>query len=238
MRRSAVTSMLAVAALAGFAGLGRAAEPPHVTFVPKAPGTVTQSRLVYLSGEGMQSQWRGVASKKYLGASGGTKFYQWYLSIYAIDGSTYHLKYRSPGSGGPLDVVEEAPGSSMWFPMQDLSIVGAAELMEPSVQQLVVHSHQTGADCGTAHISVLGYDNASGKVVPEVVVDNGCELQAKIVHGTHGDTLSLTGPYYGPKSALCCPTKPKATATLAYRNGKWVETPRYFDLYVKRFPAF
>jgi hypothetical protein len=35
---------------------------------------------------------------------------------------------------------------------------------------------------------------------------------------------------------MCCPTKAKATAVLSYRNGKWIETPKYYALYPGAFP--
>jgi len=220
----------ALVALPGFAE-----EPPHTTFSPVPPGTVVASKLVYLAGEAMHSQWRAVLSKRRLGAVSGHTAYQWYLSIYAINGETYNLRYQSPRDGAPLDRVTKANGAPMWFPMQDASIVGAAELMQSGVQQLVFASHQTGADCGTADITVFATNPKSGKVVPAVAIQNGCYLSAAIVHEKHGDALRLTGPYYAPSAALCCPTKPKGTAMLRYRNGAWIESPKYFTLYPRRF---
>lgn len=229
------TLVFAFAALAPL----RAAEPPHYTFSPAPPGTIVQSKLVYLAGEGTQSQWRGVLSKKLVGRDGKQTFYQWYLSIYQIDfnSATYHLRYQSPANGGPLDKVAKAHGAPMWFPAQSATIVGAAELMEAGVQQLVVASHQTGADCGSADLTVFGFDSKSRKVVPEVTVQNGCDVSAKIVKSANGiASLLLGGPYYNATAAMCCPTKPKANATLKFANGKWVETPAYFKFYVRQFP--
>lgn len=211
-----------------------AEEPPHSAFSPASPGTVVQNQLVYLGGEAMHSQWRAIASKKLAGSASGTSFYQWYLSIYAIDGTTYRLKYQSPANGGPLSTVTQAAGGEkMWFPLQTMRIVGSAELMRAAVQQLVVQSHETGADCGTATVTVFTTD-AKGNVVPAVSLSNGCDLRATIAHG-HGsvrDSIVLSGPYYSATAALCCPTKPKATAVLSYRNGKWVETPKYYALHL------
>ncbi|MHB8141631.1 MAG: hypothetical protein ACYDHD_10370 [Vulcanimicrobiaceae bacterium] len=234
MRSIASMTLLALCALIGLPA--SAGEPAHVTFAPVPPGTVVTSKVVYLAGEAMHSQWRAVLSKRRLGAAYGQTFYQWYLSIYAISGATYHLRYQSPRDGAPLDRVTKADGSpAMWLPVQDASIVGAAELMQPGVQQLVFQSHQTGADCGTANITIFTADGKTGKVVPAVSIENSCELNATIVHGKRGDAVQLTGPYYSPSAALCCPTKPKATATLRYRNGAWVETPKYFTLHPRRF---
>jgi hypothetical protein len=210
-------------------------EPAQVTFSPPPPGSTVQSQLVYLNGEAMHSQWRAVASKKLVGSANGNSFYQWYLSIYAIDDATYRLKYQSPANGGPLALVERANGAKLWFPMQQLRIVGAAELMQPATQQLIVQSHEMAADCGASTVTVL-MSNAGGQVVPAVSVRNGCELNASIVHGSGGDAVALTGPYYGPNAPLCCPTKTHAIATLRYAKGKWSVKPSYFSLYAGKFP--
>jgi len=216
-----------------------AEEPPHPTFSPAPPGTVEQSQLVYLAGEAMHSQWRAVASKSVAGQGGGNAFYQWYLSIYAIDGTAYRLKYQSPANGGPLSKVTQAVGGAkMWFPIQSMQISGIGAFVKPAVQQLIVSSHEMGADCGSATVTVLG-TNASGGVVPLVSVRNGCSLKATLAHAsTPGarDAIVLSGPYYNATAPMCCPTKPKAAAVLAYRNGKWTETPKYFAFYVGKFP--
>jgi hypothetical protein len=205
-----------------------AAEPPHVTYDPQPPGQIVSNQLVYLAGEGMSSQWRGIVSKKLVGTSAGMSFYQWYLSIYAINGSTYVLKYRSPNKLVPYDTVTRTSDASMWFPGQSGEIVGAGEFMGPGVQQLVVSSHQSGADCGSVRIDIFAYDAKTGNVYPALSIENYCRLDAKIIDG---DALQLTGPYYGPKAPTCCPTKPNVSATLRYANGKWLESPqRYFEI--------
>ncbi|HVA27387.1 MAG TPA: hypothetical protein VNF68_04365, partial [Candidatus Baltobacteraceae bacterium] len=177
--------LIAVLALA-LVSVASAAEPAHFTYSPQPPGSIVQSQVVYLAGQAMSSQWRGVLSKKLLGTSAGMSFYQWYVSIYQIDGNTYHLKYQSPANGGPLDKVEKANDATMWFPSQSGSIVGAAQLMGPGVEQLVVATHQIGADCGSADLTVFSYNPKTQKVVPAVTLQNGCDLSAKIVHGTNG----------------------------------------------------
>lgn len=216
-----------------------AEEPPHPAFSPAPPGTVEQSQLVYLAGEAMHSQWRAIASKNLAGRNSGTDFYQWHLSFYAIDGTTYRLKYQSPTNGGPLSKVTQASdGVKMWFPLQSLKIAGAGEFVKQGVQQLVVASHEAGADCGSATVTVFG-TSAGGAVVPLVSVRNGCALKAAIAHAkTSGarDAIVLSGPYYNATAPMCCPTKPKAAAVLSYRNGKWTETPNYFPFYVGKFP--
>lgn len=234
--------LLTVAALAlALLSSGRvvAEEPPHPTYSPAPPGTVVQSQVVYLTGEAMHSQWRAVVSKSIAGNNATTAFYHWYLSIYAIDGDgTYRLKYRSPQDGGPLaPVTRVAGGGEMWFPIEDVKIAGTPELMAHGVQTLVVQSHSMAADCGEGTVTVFTA-NAQGKVVPAVSLQNGCDLSAKVLTGKSGalDALQLSGPYYAPNAAMCCPTKPKATATLQYANGTWSQTPKYYQAFVGAFP--
>jgi hypothetical protein len=221
-----------------FAPIG-AKEPPHVSYAPAPPGTVTQNQLVYLAGEAMHSQWRAVASKQLIGQGNGSSFYQWYLSIYAIDGTTYRLKYQSPANGGPLSKVTQASGGAkMWFPVQTLQIAGTGEFERAGVQQLVVSSHEMAADCGSAIVSVFA-SGANGAVLPAVSVRNGCELKATIARAkTAGarDAIVLSGPYYNATAPMCCPTKTKAASVLSYRSGKWTESPKYYPFYVGKFP--
>ena len=236
MKRTTLAAALAVTILVLSQPL-RAEEPPHPSFVPAPPGSVVQSQVVYLAGQAMHSQWRGIISKKAVGSGDGETFYQWYVSIYQIDGTTYHLRHQSPANGGPLDKLEKAQGANLWFPRQSAEIAGAAQLMGPGIEQLVVQTHQTGADCGSADLTVFRYDPKSNKVVPAVTVENGCDLNVKIVKGTNGDAyLQLSGPYYNESAPMCCPTKPKATATLKYANGTWTESPRYYKFYPNSFP--
>ena len=216
-----------------------AEEPAHVTYAPAPPGAVSQNQLVYLAGEAMHAQWRAVASKQLIGQGNGTSFYQWYLSVYALDGSTYRLRYQSPANGGPLSKVTQASGGAkMWFPVQTLQIAGTGEFQKPGVQQLVVSSHEMAADCGSAVVTVFAA-GANGAVVPAVSVRNGCSLKATITHATTPgarDAIVLSGPYYNATAPMCCPTKAKAAAVLSYRNGRWTETPKYFAFYTGKFP--
>lgn len=207
-----------------------AEEPPHVTYSPAPPGTVVQNQLVYLAGEAMHSQWRAVLSKAPVGHDGTQTFYQWYLSIYAIDGTTYHLHYQSPKDGIPFSKVEKAHGASMWFPVADASIAGAGELMGPGAQQLVVVSHEAAADCGMARVDVLFQDAAMQMIMPTLSVENPCSLSARVVTGKSGTSLAVTGPYYAKHAPLCCPTKSRVTAIFRFTNSGWVETPKYFSI--------
>ena len=231
--------ILPAALLLLMAGVVSAAEPLHFKYLPPPPGTIAQSQLVYLSGEAMHGQWRGVVSRKAVGrdADENETFYQWYLTIYAIDSNgNYARKFQAPGKGTALlDVLEKAKGANLWFPRQTAEIVGTAHLMQPGVQQLVVAVHQTGADCGSATLTVFRFDRATQRVVPAVSLANGCQLDAKIVHEAAGDALRIDGPYYGPKAAMCCPTKPKASATLRYRDGKWRLAPAYYEMSVGKY---
>ncbi|HEY1429459.1 MAG TPA: hypothetical protein VGF18_07790 [Candidatus Tumulicola sp.] len=236
MRRLLTTAALCALAFS-FCVPAPAEEPPHVTFSPAAPGSVVQSQVVYLAGQAMHSQWRAVVSKRVAGKGSGVTFYQWYLSIYQIDDTTYRLRYQSPRDGGPLDKVDKASGGDMWYPLQSAQIVGSAMLMQPAVEQLIVSSHQTGADCGSANISVMTV-TPSGKVVPAVTLQNSCDLRATVSRGSGStpDALILNGPYYNATAPNCCPTKAKAVAVLRYRNGRWTETPKYFSFYPNSFP--
>ncbi|MHB8432918.1 MAG: hypothetical protein ACYC8W_07945 [Candidatus Tyrphobacter sp.] len=224
-RNLSVAGALAVALLLPAA----AAEPPHYTFSPRPPGQIVQSALFYPAGEGMQSQWRAVASRVHLGGSA----YQWYLSVYAInfDTATYKLQYRSPGNGPLLSRVTRAQGG-LWLPLQSLHIVGAGELVRAGVQNLVVQSHESSADCGGASVTVFTYDWTAQHFRPVAVVTNGCALAASLVHGSTGDAIRLIGPYYSATAPLCCPTKERAVAYLRYAHGKWTESPSYFALKV------
>jgi len=184
----------------------RAEEPPHYTFAPPPPGTIVQSLLVYLAGEAMHSQWRAVLSKVAA---------HWYLSIYAIDETTYRLRYQSPKSaiplGGPVDVASLTSG----------------ELMGPAVQQLVVTSHTPGTGCGSARVDVLFFDAAMQIVMPTLSVRNRCRLSARVIQDAAGTALAVSGPYSAPGSHA---TASNATAILRFHNGTWSEMPRYFPI--------
>jgi hypothetical protein len=119
--------------------------------------------------------------------------------------------------------------------MQSGKIDAPISLMTEGKDNLVVESHEAGADCGAATIAVFT-TNAAGSVVPAVSVRNGCSLTAQPVNSAAGTKLSLSGPYYAADAAMCCPTKPNATATLQYTGGKWVETPAYYELFPGKLP--
>lgn len=204
-----------------------AAPKPHYDVSP--PGQVVQDTVAYLTGEGMNSAWHVVASRKTIGKQmGKTPVYQWYLSFYAPAQSGAKLVYQLPNDSHVLlSRVTKARGAPLYFPQQDLRIIGAAEFEKAGVQQVVVWDHQSGADCGTADVTVFGA-NAKGQIQQSVHVENGCSLEAKIVKHGNLSAVQLSGPYYGPNAAMCCPTKPKASAMLAYANGAWSVNPNYY----------
>lgn len=60
-----------------------------------------------------------------------------------------------------------------------MKIVGAAELEQTGVQDVVVRDYQSGADCGISDVTVFGVD-ASGRVVQRMHVENGCNLRTSV----------------------------------------------------------
>lgn len=230
---------LALLFIAALTGVAAAQEAPGYKFIPPPPGTIVQNTKFYLDGQSMHGAWRAVVSRKAAGrdVEENETFYQWGLTIYRLDDNGNYVRaYQAPAKGTALlDKLEKASGSSMWFPLQSAEIVGAASLMHDETQQLVVAVHQTGADCGSASITVFRFNRAAQKVVPAVSLANGCQLDAKVVHEPGGDVLALHGPYYAPSAPMCCPTKINASATLRYRNGKWVLSPNYYEVSVGKY---
>jgi hypothetical protein len=203
------------------------AQMPPYSFMPAVPGSVAQSESIAFNGKNANDRWQAVVSKQLLGSGNGRSFYQWYLSIYALRRGAYRLRYESPGNGGPLSRVEQANGAKMWFPVQAVTIVGAAPLMRKGVQQLIVQSHEMSADCGSATVTIFA-TKPGGSVGPVATVTNPCDFGAKIA--ADGASVELTGPYYAANAPLCCPTKAHVTAVLRYRDGKWTESPNYFKV--------
>jgi hypothetical protein len=219
---------LAVTIVLAFCAAGIVARAStSVNFMPPPPGSTVESSGVAFNGQRAKDAWRAIIDRELVGSGGGRNFYQWYLSIYELRRGAYRLRYQSPRNGGPLSRVEQAVGAKMWFPIQEAHIVGTAQLMGRGAQQVVVQSHEMAADCGSAKVTVLA-NAPGGTVAPSVTVGNPCELSAKI--RGDGAAIELTGPFYGPKAPLCCPTKPNATAVLRYVDGKWSESPDYFKI--------
>lgn len=217
---------IASAALAFACVAAASAQLPSYTFSPAPSGTVVHAEGVSFNGSS-SDRWEAVVSKKFVGSGSGRSFYQWFLSLYQLRRGAYRLRYESPYNGGPLSRVTQANGARMWFPVQDLKIVGAAPLMQKRVQVLVVQSHEMAADCGSATVMILG-TKPGGAVGPLATITNSCDLAAKI--GADGASLELTGPYYAANAPLCCPTKANATTVLRYVDGKWKQSPNYFKV--------
>jgi hypothetical protein len=201
------------------------------------PGVVVQDVVSYLSGEAMNSKWHVVSSRVAVGRQNGKQVaYQWYLSIYAPAANGWDLAYRSPGHGSTLLAkVTKARGAQLFFPMQSLKIVGSGELEQSGLQDAVVQVHESAADCGSSTVAVFGAGSAPGRmVIPSVhtAVQNGCDLEASVVKYGQMQAVQLTGPYYGPKAAMCCPTKNNATAKLTNSGAirGWSVTPNYFRI--------
>ncbi|MBV8725401.1 MAG: hypothetical protein JO350_08725 [Candidatus Eremiobacteraeota bacterium] len=204
-----------------------------VRYSPSPPGAIAQRLSAYLAGYA-NGRYEIVASRKVVGHQDGTAAYQWYLTIYSPAGGGYVQSWQSPGPRSALlSRVSRAQGAERYFPSQTLWIVGDARLMGGSAQQAIVKTREIGADCGSVSIVILFADPKHADMVgPAAVIGNPCDLDAQI----HGDSLSLQGPYYTSNAPLCCPTKPHAIATLRYRNGSWIESPRYFKLTVEPAP--
>lgn len=208
------------------------AAAPRTHYDVAPPGQVMQDTVAYLTGEAMHSAWHIVASRKLAGKNmGATPVYQWYLSFYAPDGENGgKLVYQLPNKDGELlSRVVKAHGAQMYFPQQDVKIIGAAQFEQSGVQDVVVWDHQAGADCGAADVTVFGA-NTKGQLEQRVHVENGCSLDAKIVKNGSLPAVRLSGPYYGPKAPMCCPTKPKASALLSYAKGTWSVKPDYYTI--------
>lgn len=192
-----------------------------------------QDVVAYLSGEAMNSKWHVVSSRVLVGKQNGTTpAYQWYVSIYAPAANGWTLAWRTPGTNQLLSKVTKANGAQLYFPMQSVRIAGGAELEQPAVQDAVITLHQQAADCGSSTVAIIGNPGKNFKPQVRATVENGCDLQAKIIKYGNMQAVQLTGPYYGPKAAMCCPTKPKATAKLTY-SGQirgWSVTPKYFNV--------
>jgi hypothetical protein len=195
---------------------------------PSPPGSVVQNVGAYLAGDGMNSRYQVVASRKQVGTADEI---QWYLSVYGppSERGPQPLLYQSPSlseGDGLVPKLEQGHGTKLYFPRETLKIVGKGELMGEARDQAVAQITAASADCGGATVAVLQADG--NRVHVAARVDNPCGLTAKIDH----HTIVLSGPYYGKNAALCCPTKPHAVATLRYVDGAWVEKPQYFKLTV------
>ncbi|MBV9263398.1 MAG: hypothetical protein JO324_03680 [Candidatus Eremiobacteraeota bacterium] len=225
--------MTATAALAS-CGFGAVRAVAAVHYSPPPPGQIAQRLSAYFTGSAKDGRYEVVTSRKIVGHEDGKPAYQWYLTIYAPANGGYVQSWQSPGPRSALvSRVSRAHGADRYFPSQTLWIAGAARLMGGTPQQVIVKSREIGADCGSVSIAILFADPKHADMVgPAAVLSNPCDLDAQI----QGDHLTLRGPYYSSSAPLCCPTNPRASATLRYRNGAWIESPRYFKLTLEQAP--
>lgn len=225
---------LALAVLVLLANTAAASAATKSAYDKQPPGKVVQDVTAYLTGEGMHSAWHVVASRLMAGKQmGKTPVYQWYLSFYAPSQNGLKLVYQLPQNGSRLvPSVTKAHGAEMYFPVETVKIVGSGELEQSGMQDVVVQSQAFAADCGSATIAVFGarIENAEPIVEPRATITNPCSLSARIVKSGSLQAVQLNGPYYSPKAALCCPTKPHVTAKLSYTGGKWSVNPGYFTM--------
>jgi hypothetical protein len=148
------------------------------------------------------------------------------LTLYKRSGGSRVKVWTAPPSIIPK-VTRVSNYPMGWQPLQlQVSALSAASLMAGRGQQLVVGVHESSADCGMASVHVIELANGSARLV--ATVENFCDLASAVA----GNTLVLTGPGYGPNDALCCPSKPKAQAKLAYARGGWSLQPKSFKLTV------
>lgn len=148
------------------------------------------------------------------------------LVVYKIAAGGRQKIWTAPPSVIPL-VKRISKYPLGWFPLQiEIGPMTAAALVPDAGQQLLVRVHQAGADCGAASVHVIGF---TGDALRELAhVDNYCTLSFAVA----GSSVVFTGPGYKPTDALCCPSTPKAQATLRYASGAWKLTPMRFKLAV------
>ncbi len=226
LRLSVVLSLLAptvallVFALAPHAVASAAAAPVR---------RIVATRTVDFAGPG-EAPWPVRVTTELLGRDGSRAFEQWRIEVGRPKALGGGYAYRSPGSDGLLDRVEKAHGANLWFPNQEAQLLDVGRFLPGRRRQLLVRVYQSGADCGSVTVALLGLRGGGWNVGRLVSIENACSLDVKIAHRAGGDALLLTGPYYAANAALCCPTKAHAEARLFYRNGTWIERPQLFRL--------
>lgn len=231
MRRILALIIIACAGLLSMSS-AHAQERPHYHFKPVPPGTIVQNVAFNPAGASMHGRWRAVASRRLLGTAHKQAFYQWYLSFYRLGAlGNYRLAMRSPGKAPTLlSTVKKVPNAAMWFPSQQVKIIGAASLTGTDAQQLVVASHESAADCGSAAVTIFGFDVKHQTLVPLVSMRNPCDLTATLPVQSAGNVVNLIGPAYAKYDPLCCPSQPKAHAVLFFQRGKWRMTPSLYSM--------
>ncbi len=201
------------------------AKVPLSTLSPAPPGTVKKVLYAKMTGKGPDQivVYSLVTLSK--PTPNAPAFTQPYLTIYSYTAGRWTAVFQSPGSGKAAGALIAGQSSRMPFPMR-FGLVGAADLMGNGRQQLVASFWSTGADCGSTDVDVLAY--LHGKYRISLNASNFCGLGATI----SGSMLVLSGGYYGPTSAMCCPTIQNARATVRYDKATrtWQEQPNYFSV--------
>jgi hypothetical protein len=152
------------------------------------------------------------------------------LSVYQRQPSGVWLRtFLSPGSSGLARRLVLAVRTAVPFLAQEhqqVTLVGVAHLLGGRSQQLILHTHVEGADCGRAAIWVLG--ERGGRWQALVTAQNDCSLRASVA----GSCLLLIGPYYLPTAPLYHPTVPQAVAVLSYdgATATWEQQPPLFEV--------
>lgn len=202
-----------------------AAKVPLSTLSPAPPGTVQKVLYAKMTGKGPDQivVYSLVTLSK--PTPNAPAFTQPYLTIYSYTAGRWTSVFQSPGSGKAAGALIAGQSSRVPFPMK-FHLVGVADLMGNGRQQLVTTFWSTGADCGSANADVLAYQD--GRYQISFSAGNFCGLGAEI----SGSKLVLSGAYYGPTSAMCCPTIQNAQAIVQYdkTTGAWQEQPNYFPV--------
>ncbi|MGC8484491.1 MAG: hypothetical protein ACP5O6_02490 [Candidatus Baltobacteraceae bacterium] len=193
-----------------------------------APQRVASGRVDFAGpGNGV---WLARVTTATLGRDASRIFKQWRIEIERPQRLGGGIAYRTPGTDNLLDPVEKAHGANLWFPNQEAQLLGVGRFLPGERRQLVVRVYQSGADCGSVTVALLGLRGKTGNVGRMVSLENACSLDVKILRNSKGDELLLSGPYYAESAALCCPTKAHAEARLLYRGGRWIERPQLFKI--------
>jgi hypothetical protein len=148
------------------------------------------------------------------------------VTIYKVTSSGRSKVWTAPPAVVPT--VQRVSKSPMgWLPLElTVSSLGAARLIPSAGDQLVFAVHEASADCGSASVAVIGLGGGHPAAVASV--QNPCSLAVAVT----ATRLILSGPGYKRSDPLCCPSTPKAQASLAYSDGAWRLTPHVFTLSV------
>ncbi len=148
------------------------------------------------------------------------------VTIYKVTSSGRSKLWTAPPTVVPT--VQRVSKSPMgWLPLElTVTSLGAARLIPGAADQLVFAVHEASADCGSASVAVIGL--GGGRPADVATVQNPCSLAVTVT----ATRLVLSGPGYKRSDPLCCPSTPKAQASLAYSDDAWRLSPHVFTLTV------